>query len=270
MAHRRILLRATTLALLPALCTANGALNMEPLDTLNTGGAEISAYDASSRRLFVTNAEGKSVAIVDASMPTALRRIGTIDLAALGSPTSVAAHGGLIAVAVANPQKTLPGQVAFYRSNGSLLGTVTVGALPDMVTFTPDGRHLLVANEGEPDGYGPGYSDPEGSISIIRVPPGHHGRSKWSTPVVRSVRFTAYNGQEPQLRAAGIRIYGPGASAAQDLEPEYIAVSEDSRTAWVTLQENNAVAKVDIERARVISLLPLTGDQAGRLFRSGL
>ena len=74
---------------------------------------------------------------------------------------------------------------------------------------------------------------------------------------MRAVRFTAFNGREAVLRAQGIRIYGPGASAAQDFEPEYIAVSEDSRTAFVTLQENNAVAKIDIASGRIESLLPL-------------
>jgi len=40
----------------------------------------------------------------------------------------------------------------------------------------------------------------------------------------------------------GLRIFGPGATAAQDLEPEYIAVSGDGQRAWVTLQENNGLA----------------------------
>ena len=101
---------------------------------------------------------------------------------------------------------------------------MTVGALPDMITFSPDGRHLLVANEGEPIAYGAGQVDPEGSVSIIKLPRWEPGR--WNgAPTVRTVDFTRYNGQEAALRARGIRIYGPGASAAQDFEPEYITVS---------------------------------------------
>ena len=243
--------------LLPALATAgHSALNLEQIGTLDTGGAEISAYDSFSRRLFVTNAAGSSVAIVDASNPAQLVRVGTIDVSALGSPNSVAAHRGIIAVAIEDAVKTAPGKIGFYRPDGTLIWTVTVGALPDMITFTPDGRHLLVANEGEPVAYGAGQVDPEGSVSIIKLPRWERGR--WNgAPTVRMVDFTRYNGQEAALRARGIRIYGPGASAAQDFEPEYITVSADSRLAWVTLQENNAVAKIDIENGRIIDLLPL-------------
>jgi hypothetical protein len=78
-----------------------------------------------------------------------------------------------------------------------------------------------------------------------------------AAPVVRTAGFGAYNGQEPSLRTQGIRIYGPGASASQDFEPEYIAVSADGKTAWVTLQENNAIAKVDISTASVTSVVAL-------------
>lgn len=138
-----------------------------------------------------------------------------------------------------------------------MLTTVRVGALPDMLTFTPDGDYLLVANEGEPSGYGPGFVDPEGSVSIIRLPSGIGQVKKLKDSDVRTARFARFNGQEAALRAQGIRIYGPGANAAMDFEPEYIGVSADSRKAYVTLQENNAVAVINIAAAYVTELLPL-------------
>jgi hypothetical protein len=55
----------------------------------------------------------------------------------------------------------------------------------------------------------------------------------------------------------GVRIFGPNATPAQDLEPEYIAVRDDGRTAWVTLQENNAVAKLDLATLSVSEIFPL-------------
>ena len=111
-----------------------------------------------------------------------------------------------------------------------------------MVTFTPDGKTLLVANEGEPnDAY---TVDPEGSVSVVDV-------HNINAPLARTASFAAYNGQEVQLRASGIRIFGPNASAAQDFEPEYITTDAEGRTAYVTLQENNAIAVVDIASAIV-------------------
>jgi YVTN family beta-propeller protein len=217
------------------------------------GAAEITAYDAASKRLFVVNGANGTVDVLDLNNPASPRRIEAISVAALGaSANSVAVHDGLVAVAIEASPKTSPGVVAFYNAADlRLLNTVRVGALPDMVTFTPDGRYLLVANEGEPNSYGQADSvDPEGSVSVITV-------NRGGTPTVATADFRAFNGQEAALRAQGVRIYGPNATAAQDLEPEYIAVSPDGTTAYVTLQENNAVAVVDIAAARVTAVRPL-------------
>ena len=145
--------------------------------------------------------------------------------------------------------KTDPGTVAFYRATTlELISSVTVGALPDMLTFTPDGRTVLVANEGEPnDAY---TVDPDGSVSVIDV-------TNVNAPAVRTATFGAYDAQAAALRAAGVRIYGPGATVAQDLEPEYVAVADDGRTAYVTLQENNALATIDLAAAAVTRVAPL-------------
>lgn len=217
------------------------------------GAAEITAYDAASRRLFVVNGANGTVDVLDLADPTAPRRIGTIDVSAFGpGVNSVAVHDGLVALAIQAAPKTSPGVVAFYNAADlRLLSSVTVGALPDMLVFTPDGRKVVVANEGEPNSYGqPDSVDPEGSISIITV-------NRGGTPTVATAEFRAFNGQEAALRAQGVRLFGPGASAAQDLEPEYVAISEDGRTAYVTLQENNAVAVVDIDRAQVTAIRAL-------------
>jgi hypothetical protein len=226
-------------------------------DAGSAGSAEITAYDARSRRLFVVNAQTATVDILDVRNPAAPVKLTTIDTSAFGSPNSVAVHDGLVAVAIESKPKTDPGRAAFYDTRGELIAAVRVGALPDMLTFTPDGEYLLVANEGEPSGYGAGHVDPEGSVSIIRLPKNPRQLEKLGDADVRTVSFTQFNGQEASLRAQGIRIYGPGATAAQDFEPEYIAVSQDARRAFVTLQENNAIAEIDIEKAQVRKLRPL-------------
>ena len=69
--------------------------------------------------------------------------------------------------------------------------------------------------------------------------------------------FTSLNGQEDLLISMGIRIFGPNASASQDLEPEYIAVSKNPRTAWVSVQENNAIADINLKTCPLVGIFPL-------------
>ncbi|MGV3726138.1 choice-of-anchor I family protein [Hydrogenophaga sp.] len=241
----------------PVVEATPASLRLEKIGSYSTGqyevsAAEIPAFDAASRRLFVVNAQLGAVDVLNLTNPANPVKVGTLDATAVlagASINSVAVFNGTVAVAIQAPVKTDPGRMALYRASDlSLISSVTIGALPDMLTFTPDGSTVLVANEGEPsDDY---QTDPEGSISVIDV-------RNLAAPVVRTASFTAFNSQAAALRTAGVRIYGPGATVAQDLEPEYISVSADGRTAWVTLQENNALAKVDIASATVSDVLPL-------------
>lgn len=214
--------------------------------------AEIPAFDPASKRAFIVNAQQGVVDVLDMNTPAAPVKIGTLDakdIAAGAVVNSVAVYRGTVALAIEAASKTDPGFVGFYRANDlAKISHVSVGALPDMLVFTPDGETVLVANEGEPSD---DYSiDPEGSISLITI-------TDPQTPRVATANFHAFNGKEAELRKRGVRIYGPGASAAQDFEPEYITVSADSSSAWVVLQENNALAKLDIATATVTDILPL-------------
>ncbi|MHA3772474.1 choice-of-anchor I domain-containing protein [Verrucomicrobiota bacterium sgz303538] len=218
----------------------------------NASAAEIPAYDPGTKRLFVVNAQLAHIDVISITDPRNPKIVDTINVKAYGAvANSVAVRDGIVAVAVENAVKTSNGKVVFFdTTNLKPLAAVEVGALPDMLTFSPDGRYVLVANEGEPSlDY---TADPEGSVSIIDL---SSGVKKLTQKNVRTARFTGFDKQK--LLNAGIRIFGPGASVAQDLEPEYIAVSKDSKTAWVTLQENNAIATVDIATATVKELLPL-------------
>ncbi len=212
--------------------------------------AEIVAYDSLSNRLFVVNSLQNELQILSFADATNLQLLDTISLSAYGGGiNSVAVHKGLVAVAVEDSVRTANGRVVFLDTAGTFLKSVTVGALPDMLTFTPDGTRVLVANEGEPtDSF---LVDPQGSVSIINLSAGV------GAATVSPVLFTAYNGQEALLNSLGIRVFGLGATAAQDLEPEYITVNKTGDTAWVALQENNALAVVHIPTASVIRLQPL-------------
>lgn len=222
------------------------------VDSTSGASAEIVAHDPASQRLFVMNSTRDRLEILDFRNPRALSKSASIDLSAHGAGgTSVAVKDGLAAVSIDAPDEQ-PGKVVFLDTNGAVLKSVTVGSLPDMVTFTPDGRYLLVANEGQPRS---DYSfDPEGSVSIIDL---RGGIDSVTQARVHTAGFTDFNAQKAALQAAGVRIFGPGASVAQDLEPEYIAVSEDSKTAWATLQENNAIARVDLETKTITDVFPM-------------
>ncbi|MCB1009835.1 MAG: choice-of-anchor I family protein [Acidobacteria bacterium] len=219
---------------------------------LGEAAAEIVAYDAASKRAFVINAEAVAVDIVDIALPTAPKLVRRVDLTSYGAgANSVDVAGGIVAVAVQADPKTDPGTLVFLDVDGAPLGSVQVGALPDMVAFTPDGQRVLVANEGEPnDDYD---VDPEGSVSIVDLASGV-GSAQVSTAT-----FTDFNVGGPRAAElpADVRIFGPGATVAQDLEPEYIAIAPSGTVAYVTLQEANAVAAIDVASAQVIKIVSL-------------
>ncbi|MBO3117084.1 choice-of-anchor I family protein [Winogradskyella sp. DF17] len=214
------------------------------------GTAEITAYDPSTQRLFVTNST--SIEVLDFSDPSNITPISSIALPPnTDGVQSVAVSNGILAAAIAADPKTDPGMVMFSDTDGNNQVMVTAGALPDMLTFTPDGTKLLVANEGEPNN---DYTiDPEGGVSIIDVT---GGLGSIDQSDVTNLGFTGFNGDLAALLAADVRIFGPGANVAQDVEPEYIAVSDDSQTAYVVLQENNAYAIVDLTVPTITQIVP--------------
>ncbi len=236
---------------------ASQAINLKLVTSYQNGVAgddavEIADYDPATERVFMANSEANEVNILDFSDPANPASFLDIDIAPYGGINSVAVNDTLVAVAVEDDSTQLPGSVVFFNTDGDFLIQIMVGALPDMVTFTPDGSKVLTANEGEPDDdY---LVDPEGSISIIDI---SGGVTNLTQANVTTADFVAFNAQETQLKNDGVRIFGPGANVAQDLEPEYIAVSADGSTAYVTLQENNALAIVDINAGTVSSVLPL-------------
>lgn len=236
------------------------------------GAAEIVAFHKASQTIFAINSSGAE-AVVD------LIKIDAIDANGLlqnnegvvtntnltsfsqiklnehssGDANSIAISPdqSLLAVAMAAPSKAEKGNVAIYSLTGAtpnFVKNVPVGYLPDMLTFTPDGAKILVANEGEPLS---DYSfDGEGSISIISVSNGEVANT------ATEISLTAYNGKQAELEADGVVFANPkgqtikgkliNTTVAEDLEPEYITVSADSKMAYISLQENNAIAFLDL------------------------
>lgn len=213
------------------------------------GAAEISTYDDKSKRLFaVNNSAINKIDVIDLSNPAAPKVIASILMQPYGGfVNSVDVYDGKLAAAIESVNKQAPGKVVVFDAATLVpVKTISVGALPDMVTYSKDGNFILTANEGEPnDSY---TDDPIGSVSIINVKNGY---------TVTNVDFSGFVGKLPELAAKGFRVFGPGLNFSKDVEPEYITTSEDGKTAWVTLQENNAIAELDIRSATVRIIYPL-------------
>ncbi|MEB3881945.1 choice-of-anchor I family protein [Lyngbya sp. CCY1209] len=220
-------------------------LQLTQLGTYQTGifdegAAEIPAFDPETNRLFVVDGFEKAIDVFDLTNPSEITKVDVdLDISGFGGEVnSVDVKNGVVVAAVGAGVDE-KGNAVFFDTSGNLLGAVEVGYSPDMVTFTPDGTKALVANEAFPnDDY---TFDPEGSVSIVDISDGIEDAT------VTTAGFTAFNGQEDELAESGVRIFGPGASVAQDLEPEYIAVSPDGSTAYVALQENNAIGILDLD-----------------------
>lgn len=229
-----------------------GSVAISPIGTYATGlpfdgdygAAEIPAYDPETRRVFVVNGQQKQIDVLDISVPSAPAKVGSIPLEL--RPNSVAAHEGLVAVALEADSKTDPGSVVFYPAGCQQpsacepLNDVEVGSLPDMLTFSPNGQYVLVANEGEPEG----DVDPPGTVSIIDL------RQGVERARVRTVGFESLDGKPVPAGA----LLQPGKEPSVDFEPEYVTFSTNSRRAWVALQEANAIAEIDVAGARLVTV----------------
>ena len=222
-------------------------------------GTEVVTHEAG--RLYSTNTALERIDIWDLATGTSA---GSIDLGGLRGfhgVQSVAVKNGIVAAAIARPDRQIEvlgetvtvgrgGFVAFFdAASGALIDRIRVGNLPDMLTFTADGEQLLVANEAEFNSDRGLDRDPVGSVSVISL-------KDLNQITTRRIDFSAFDGLEDLAREQGIRL-APGRSMLRGLEPEYIAISPDGDRAFVTLQEANTVAVLDLVRHRVVDLLPL-------------
>lgn len=174
-----------------------------------------------------------------------------VDGFAYGDMTSVAVSpdGSKLAVAIQAENYADNGVVALFVCNNDgsleLLSTVTVGVQPDMLTFAGNGT-ILTADEGEPR-EGSDAVDPKGSVTIITIDGANSMNAK-------SAYFDNFDGKREELTSAGVLVQ-KGIYPSTDFEPEYIAVA--GNTAYVSLQEANAVAVLDIASGEFTNVYPL-------------
>jgi len=234
---------------------SSGAVVMTPLASFDpTPGlaatTEVVAYDPISKRAYLSSGVQRRFDMVSLANPSSPVTLGSVSMQPYGGITSLAVKPGLLAVASPDSIEQNPGRVIFFDTLGNYKGQVTVGALPDMITFTHDGKYLLTANEGQPNTT---FSvDPEGSVSIIDVQDTNYVQSD-----VTTLNFTGFNALSASLMASGVRKGSTIGTLSQNLEPEYITVSSDNTKAWVTLQENNSIAHLDLVNKIVTNITPM-------------
>jgi hypothetical protein len=232
-------------------------LNLQLLTSYNhsvTNGnsAEIVKYDALSKRLFIANSIAGKIDIVDFRNPAAPKPIRSINIKTYGNINSIAVKNGLVAAAIENTVPESNGFIAFFDTAGTFIKQVTAGAMPDDISFSPDGKKILTANEGQPE---TNYTiDPEGSITVVDI---SVGISALTQANVKTIYFRHFNKDSTNYKNLGVRIFGIKATLSQDMEPEFISYSDDSKKAYVSLQENNAIGLIDLQLDSITAIWPL-------------
>jgi len=237
--------------------TSSNELNLSLLTSFSNGAtatnsAEIVSFDPTVDRLYIANSIGGKLDIVNFSNPSSPQLINSISMVPYGNINSVTTNNGIVALAIENIDPQANGSVVFLNSNGEFIKQVAVGAMPDMITFNKTFTKILTANEGEPNMAN--TIDPEGSVSIIDLSP---GIANLTDANVTNIGFTAYNSQRASLVSQGIRVFSSSLTVAQDLEPEYITISDDNTKAFVGIQEANALLTIDLTNNSIISLTAL-------------
>lgn len=240
--------------------TATNSLTVTPVGTYSGGGAtaaEIVGFDPDTKRAFISNGLLHAIDVVDFSNEAAPSLITSIDITPYGADiTSVAVKNGIVAATLTNAptgvNTPVNGSVLLLDTSGVVLNQLTTGVLPDSLTFSRDGKTIVVAGEAEPicdpnNSSPQAAQDPLGTVSIIDLT---NGTSNATITVLDFQAFTAAS-----LLSENVRVFFPNSSAAQDLEPEYATISADGTRAYVTLQENNAMAIVDLVGRQVLDIV---------------
>lgn len=231
------------------------------IDTPNPDGgvAEITAYNSDTHEAYVVDGQSGDLKIVPVKEDGTFGEAKSLSVENLiegftyGDMTSVSVDTihDRIAIALQAADYAANGQAAVLDYDGNLIAHYEVGVQPDMVTFTKDGNKILTADEGEPrNGYGEGTVDPAGSVTVIEP-------DKESDNVVTLGfdKFTADNLTQDHILLN--KVNGTAVDPKTDLEPEYIAVNDKGTKAYVSLQEANAIAVVDLTKNEISEIKSL-------------
>lgn len=210
------------------------------------GVAEIVKFNEKNDCMYLVSGQTQTLDIVKVNADGSTTLVKKVDIAALGAANDFSAGDitsvdvntdrDLVAIAVQNEDFTANGVIVTLDYEGNFMAKYEAGVQPDMVTFSPNGNSILSANEGEPrGGYGEGATDPMGSVTVVDL----------TKNDINTYTFESLDSSRAALINDGVLLKTDTAPSV-DLEPEFIAASSDSKTAYVTLQENNAVAALDL------------------------
>lgn len=250
--------------LLPLLFFAAATVAAEPRLRLAAtwesgagGGDESLGYQAATRRLAVGNGALGRVRVLSLADPAAPEQIADLDLAlpAGHSLNGIDFHpsANLIAVVVAAPGDA-PGEIWLLDADsGAVRASYPAGIDPDGIHFSPDGRRLAVPNEAENyrRAAGGGYVSAPGSVTVVELGEAlGRGRAVQVPlpPLPMGHGLTVESDQRLLKREVdGREVEIPFDSGdPAHLEPEHAAFAPDGATVYVSLQENNGVAVIDV------------------------
>jgi hypothetical protein len=236
----------------------NARIVLSRLSTYRVSGFADSAvdgplpYDADRHRLYFPVPSKQRIDVIDISDPTAPEKVRSIELGQFGNVMNGVAYNGKVLAIAFSAGKNAPGVVVLLDRTGDLRSPpIQVGFQPTSIVFTPDRRTMVVPCAGEATA---DYSDdPDGTVALIDTCDFDACRDQ----TVKILDFSRFNKRKSALIKAGVRIYGPGASVAEDIEPAAVAIAPDSHTAWVTVQRNNAIAKVNLRTRTIVRISPV-------------
>ncbi|MEK4666413.1 choice-of-anchor I family protein [Niallia sp. FSL R7-0271] len=250
----------------PSITLADSSLDVKKIASYSTGitdedggVAEIVQYNKDNEKFYVINGKAQTIDVVNMSGLYStevqnLQKEKSINIADVvnsdsfqyGDLTSIDINTDkkIIAAAVQDADYTKNGRIVVMNYDGEVQETFEAGVQPDMVKISDDGNFILTADEAEPRQGLENGVDPEGSVTIVN----------YDTKEVQQVKFNDTSVIDQDVH---IRNNGTTADAVHDLEPEYLALNKDASKAYVTLQENNAVASIDVKTGKVLSVKSL-------------
>ena len=244
------------------------------------GSNEIAAFHAGSKRIFATNGVKNAIDIFDISDVANPKKLSSVSLSPYGNDVTSVAAGKDVVVAVVLVSETFSatgvpttpnGKIVVFDPNGKVLSSPDIlGVLPDSVTFAPNGTTALVAIEAQPvcakdnpatteketSDYSKA-SDPVGGVSVVDL-------TNPAAPVVRFAGFDKFTVAE--MRAKGIAVSSVVNNVSKDFEPEFVT-AVDNNYAYVTIQEANAIGKLNIESATFESITRAFESRVSRVAR---